>query len=373
MPTEVVQVQSRSDLRKFIFLPEKIHSSQPNWIPPIYMDEWRYFNPKKNPAYSYCDTVLVLAKKNGDVVGRIMGIINHRYNEFKNEKTGRFCYLECWDDQEVAHALLGYVETWAKERGMNKTIGPYGFSDQDPEGFLIEGFEHIATIATYYNDEYMLRLLAKEGYTKDVDYFVYKTDVPEKIPEFYERINERLQRNQAYRIVEFTKRKQLKPQIHPIFNLMNECFSEIYGYAPLDEIEMQHLAKRYYPVMDPRFVKVVYVQDEIIGFIIGIPCLSEGIKASKGHLLPFGLIKIIRAAKKTKQLDLLLGGIKKEYQGKGIDVLMGIKMIQSAQKSGYEFFDSHHELESNTKMRAENEKMGGKVYKKYRVFQKALV
>lgn len=372
MSVEIKQVKNRKDIKRFIYLPAKIHHHHLNWVPPIYIDEWRYFNPKKNKAFSYCDTTLVLAFRNGRVVGRIMGIINHRYNDYSQKKTGRFAYFECWDEQEVAHALLGHIENWARRRGMTKLIGPFGFSDQDPEGFLIEGFECLPTTATYYNFEYMLRLLRNESYTKEIDYVVYKVDILKEIPEFYKTIYQRIISRGEFKLIEFTKRSQLKPHIRPILRLMNECFSDLYGFMPLDEQEMSDLAKRYLPVIDARFVKVVTKNNEIVSFIVGVPNMSEGIQKTKGHILPFGLFTILRAAKKTKQLDLLLGAVKEKYRGRGLDVMLGLKTIESAQKAGFEYIDSHHELETNTKMRAEMERLGGKVYKRFRIFQKKL-
>lgn len=374
MDLRIEEVKDRRDLRKFIYLPEKIHANHKNWVPPIYMDEWKYFNPKKNKAFSYCDTILLLAYRGEELVGRIMGIINSRYNEYRKEKTARFGYLESWEDRGAVHALLSYVEEWARKKGMNKVVGPYGFSDQDPEGFLIEGFENRATIATYYNFEWMLSLVEQQGYTKDIDYFVYKLDVPKEIPEFYKKIYERIKKRGKFEIVEFSKRRELKSWIIPVLSLMNECYtgSDIYGYAPLDEKEMNDLAKRYLPVLDPRFVKVVKKEDEVVAFIVGMPDLTGGIQKAKGHLFPFGFLKILRAAKKTKQLDLLLGAIKEKYRGMGLDVLMGVKMIMSANEAGLEDMDTHHEMESNVKVRAEMEKMGGKIYKRFRVYQKKL-
>jgi predicted GNAT family acetyltransferase len=374
MDINLREVKTRKDLKKFIHLPEKVHTGHPHWVHPIYMDEWKYFDPKRNKAFSYCDTVLLLAFRGEKVVGRVMGIINSRYNEYRKEKTARFGYLETEEDESVVRSLLGYVEDWARKKGMRKIIGPYGFSDQDPEGFLIEGFENRATIATYYNFEWLPSFVAQQGYTKDVDYFVYKLDVPKEFPEFYRRIYERVRRKGDFEMVEFSKRKELKPWIKPILHLMNECYtgSSIYGYAPLDEKEMEDLAKRYLPVLDPRFVKAVKKDDEVVAFIVGMPDITEGIRKARGHLLPFGFLKILRAAKKTKQLDLLLGAIKEEYRGRGLDVLMGVKMILSAHEAGLEVIDTHHELEENVRVRAEMQRMGGKLYKRYRVFQKAL-
>jgi GNAT superfamily N-acetyltransferase len=374
MLIDIREVRTNKDLKTFIFLPEKIHAGHRNWVHPIYMDEWKYFDPKKNKAFSYCDTVLLVAYRGDKAAGRVMGIINSRFNEYRKENIARFGNLETWEDPEVVHALLGKVEDWARKKGMTRIIGPYGFSDQDPEGWLIEGFENRATIATYYNYEWMPRLAEKEGYIKDIDYYVYKLSVPNELPEFYIKIHERIQRRGSYVIHEFRKRKELKPWIRPVLGLMNECYtnSNIYGFAPLDEKEMDDLAKRYLPVVNPRFVKAVTKDDEIVSFIIGIPDMTEGIQKARGRLLPFGFIKVLRASKKTKQLDLLLGAVKERYRGLGLDVLMGVKMLQSASEAGFKTLDTHHEMESNVKVRAEMERMGGVLYKKFRVYQKNL-
>ena len=372
MPIEIREVLSNKDLKTFIYLPEKIHAGHENWVHPIYMDDWKYFDKKKNKAFGYCDTILLLAWKDGRPVGRAMGIINHRFNEHRNEKTARFGYLDIYEDKETLHAILSFIEDWARAKGMTKIVGPYGFSDQDPEGFLIEGFEHRATIATYYNFEWMPKFLEDEGYAKDNDWFVYKLDVPKELPEFYKKIYERAMKRGTYEIIEFRKRKELKPWIRPILSLMNECYmaGNIYGFAPLEEEEMDDLAKRYLPVVDPRFVKAVKKDGEAVAFIIAMPDMTEGIRKARGRLLPFGFIHVLRAAKKTKQLDLLLGAVKEQYRGQGLDVLMGVKTLMSAHEAGYEMMDTHHEMEANVKVRAEMERMGGIIYKRYRAFYK---
>lgn len=375
MSINLIEVKTRDQLKTFIYLPEKLHRDQPNWVHPIYIDEWAYFNPKKNKAFSYSDTLMLLAEKDGQVVGRVMGIINHRYNQVRNEKTARFGYLESIQDQAVVHALLSRVEQWAREKGMTRIIGPYGFSDQDPEGFLIKGFENRATIATYYNFEWLPEMVEKEGYSKDIDYFVYKIEVPKEIPEIYTKISERILKKGNFKILEFRKRKEIKPWIRPILSLMNETYveSNIYGYAPLDEKEMDDLARKYLPVLDPRFIKGVLKDGQVVAFIVAIPDMTAGIKKARGRLFPFGFIHILRAQKKTKQLDLLLGAIKKEYRGMGLDALMGVALLSSAQKAGFEIMDTHHEMEANVRVRSEMERLGGKIYKVYRVYQKALV
>jgi len=374
MTLELREVTSKRDRKIFIFLPEIIHRGHKNWVPPIWAEEKKYFNPEKNRAFSYCDTLMLLAWRNSRPVGRIMGIINRRYNEYRQEKTARFGYLEAYEDKEVVQALLARVEDWARSHSMTKIVGPYGFSDQDPEGFLIKGFENRATIATYYNFEWLPAMIEEVGYSKDIDYYVYKIIIPRQLPDFYQKIYERVMKRGGFTILEFKKRKELKTWVRPILSLMNECYlsGEIYGYAPLDEEEMDELARRYLPVIDPRFVKVVLKENEPVAFIVGIPDMTEGIQKARGRLFPFGFIHILRAARRSKQLDLLLGAIKEKYRGLGLDVLMGVKMLQSAWEAGFEIIDTHHEMETNYRVRAEMERMGGVIYKVYRVYQKSL-
>ena len=372
MSVQVTPVAGKSDLKRFVYLPEQLHRGHAHWIPPIYMDEWRYYSPRKNLAFRYCDATMLLATKDGRLVGRAMGIINRRHNEMTGERTARFAGLETTRDAEVVHALLSHVEGWARERGMTKIIGPFGFNDQDPEGFLVEGFEHEPTIVTYFNFPWLIGLVEAEGYAKEVDYVVYRVPVPDRIPELYERVAARVAARGQLRLLEFTRKRQLTPFIRPILGLMNETFVGIYGYSPLDQEEMEALARQYLPLLDARFVKAVVRGDEVVGFTIAIPNLAEGIVKARGRLFPIGFLHILRAMRRSKQIDLLLGGIKAEYRGRGVDTLLGAAMMRTAIAGGYEAFDSHHELESNTKVRAEMERQGGIIYKRFRIFHKPL-
>jgi hypothetical protein len=374
MPIEIREVKTAAGRKTLINLPEKIHASHTRWVHPIYMDEKKYFDPRKNKAFEYCDVGMWMAWRDGRPVGRVMGIINRRFNEYREVKIARFGYLEAYEDREVVHALLSTVESWARGRGMTRIIGPYGFSDQDPEGFMTEGFENGATIATYYNFEWMPGFIEAEGYVKDVDYFVYKVPVPKEMPELYTKLYERHRKRGNFVIKEFRTRKEIKPWVVPILTLMNECYmnSNIYGYTPLSEKEMVDFANRYLPILDPRFVKVVLKDDQPAAFIIAMPDMTEGIRKARGRMFPFGFLKVLRAAKKTKQLDLLLGAVKECYRGMGLDAMMGYKMFQSANAAGFEYLDTHHELESNEKVRAEMIRQGGVLYKKFRVWTKTL-
>lgn len=370
----IQEVNSKKELKKFIHLPAAIHKDHSNWVPPIYMDDWEFFNPKKNKSFDSCDTQLLLAYRNNKVVGRIMGIIHRKYNEKHQESFARFAFFETWNDLEVAKALIQTVENWAREKGMSKLVGPLAFSDKDPQGFLIEGFDEPAVIAANCNFPYQVELLEKIEFTKEVDLVEYKINIPNPLPEFYLKIEERATRmNSGLRVLEFTSRTKVKPYIHPVLRLLNATFTEIFGFTPFTEAEMDDFANRYLFLINPRFIKVVAnSQNEVVAFVIGMSHIGDGIQKAKGYLFPFGIFKIFAAARKTNQLNLLLGGVDPAYRGKGLDVMMGVKMMQSAIAQGKTIIDSHLELETNTKVRSEMEKMGGVVYKRFRIFGKAL-
>jgi len=373
MNLQIKQVKGRRELHRFIHLPAKIHKGHKNWVPPLYMDDWQYFNPGKNKSFSHCDTILLLSYRGNKPVGRIMGIINHRYNKSHNENHARFCWMECYNEPEVASALLNWIEDWARSKKMEKLVGPLGFSDKDPQGFMIEGFDQPIVIATNCNYSYMVDLIEKNNFVKKVDLVVYRIDIPEHLPELYEKLAERALSRLNLTVIEFVNKSQLKPMIRPVLNLINDTFIDIYGFDKMEDREMDEFAARYLPVVDPRFVKcITNEKDELVGFVIGMPDMSRGIIRSRGYLLPFGILFILMSARKTKQLNLFLGAIHKDYRNSGLDAVMAIKMKISANKAGFEYVDSHLELEDNFKVRAEMERAGGKVYKKYRIYSKDL-
>jgi len=307
-------------------------------------------------------------------VGRIMGLINHKYNESNNELNGRFSFMETYDDLEVAEALLAEIEEWIKSKGMNKLVGPLAFSDKDPQGMLTEGFDQPVVIASNCNFPYQVEILNKLKFQKERDLVVYQIVIPDEFPEIYNKIKRRFaQQHTNIRLLEFTSRRQVKPFIHPVLKLVNETFSKIYGFIPFTEDEMDDFANRYLYLINPRFIKIMLNEkNEVVSFVIGMADIGKGLQKTKGHLLPFGFIHVLLAARRSRQLNLLLGGIQEKHRGKGLDVMMGIKLIESAKKLGKRTIDSHLELEDNHKVRAEMERMGGKVYKRYRIFQKEL-
>lgn len=372
MSIQIIEVSNSSLLGEFIRFPYRHYRSTRQWLPPLLTDERKFYHPAKNKAYAYCDSVRFLARKDSITCGRIMGIIHHPYNKITGQDTARFFAYECTDDTEAASALLEAVETWARSKEIHRMVGPFGFSDKDPQGLLISGYEHNAVLTTPYNPPYYVSQLEEAGYRKELDLVEYHIPVPVEVPEFYRRISERALRNSKVHCLEFRRKRQLKPFIVPVLGLMNETFGEIYGYNPLTDEEMHSLAREYLPVLDPEFIKVVMSGMEPVGFIIGMPDIGPGLRKAWGRLYPLGIFHVLRDMKRSDYLVLLVGAIRRDFQGIGLDAVLGSMMMASAIKRGMKTINSHLEMESNYKVRAEMERAGGKISKVYRVFRKDL-
>ena len=365
-------VSTKKQFKEFIYLPEKIHQGHKDWLPPLYLDEKVFFNPKKNHSFNVCDHRLVLAYRNGVPVGRIMGIINNQYNEMVGVKNARFGFIETYNDQEVVHALISEIEKWGREKGMTKIIGPFGFSDREPQGLLIEGFEYEPVIDSACNFEYMPKLVEAEGYTKELDCVIYRYPLSSPPPEVMQKIFDRITSRKDIEFIEFKSKRQLKPWIVPIFRAMNESFVNIYGFAPMDETEMQEMAKKYLPVIDLEFVSVVVKEGKVISFVISMPNMYKGLQKANGRLFPFGLFHILRAIKTAKTVNLMLGGVIPEYQKQGLNIYLSISTIKAAIRRGMTSVDTHVVMEENDDMSNEFKRYGAFMIKKFRVYQKAL-
>lgn len=372
MAIEIREVSNKRELKHFVQFPYSLYKHNKYWLPPLIQDEFNFFKPEKNKAMRFSDVVLFTAWENGKMAGRIMGIINRFYNEMMGQKRARFFKYECVESEEISHALISKVEKWAIGKGMTEIIGPFGYSDKDPQGFLISGFGKRAVILAPYNLKYYIEFIEKEGYQKEIDLVEYLIPVPEKVPDFYTRIYARIIRNTNLQCIEFHKKSELKPYIVPVLRLMNETFSGIFGFYPLEEDEMKKFAADYMMILDPAFVKVVVDRGKPVSFFIAIPDLGPALQKSGGRLFPLGIFYILRERKRTDYLVLMLGGISEAYQGIGLDVMMGTKMLESASRRGIKLINSHLELETNLKVRSEMEKMGGEVCKRYRVYCKEL-
>ena len=372
MPVIIREVVTPADRKTFIFLPEKIHKDDSNWLPPLYADEKKYFDPKKNPSFKTCDYRMVLAEKDGKPVGRIMGIINRKHNEMFSTKNARFSFLDCYNDPEVSHALVRDIEEWGKSKGMDKIVGPFGFSDRDVQGLLIEGFNYEPVVDSACNPEYLPPLVEREGYVKDIDCVIHRHPLTADLPEIFTRMYERVVAKKTFQFMEFASRKQMKPYIVPVLRLVNESFSDIYGFVPMEEDEMYDLAKRYLPLLDPRFVKIVVKDSDVVAMLVSMPNPYKGIQKARGRLFPFGFYHILHALKHAESINTMLGAVSPKYQKQGLDVFLGLSTLKAAKKANIKSVDTHVVMEKNNDMMAIMTRYDAHLIKRFRIYQKTL-
>ncbi len=373
MTIQIVPVTGADMLREFIYLPSRLHSEYPDFVPPLYRDEFDFHNPEKNAALHQSECVRLLAIQDNKTVGRIMGIIFHPWNEKMKTRQARFFQLDCIPNAEVSGRLLGSIENWAREKGMNEVIGSFGFSDKDPQGIQVSGFEYPPVIASVSHQPYLANLVSAAGYQKHKDCVSYRVPITMEMPEIYSRIHSRIFENNRLRLVEFNKRSQLRTFFVPVMELMNQAYRDIFGFVNMTPEEIHKMARQYLPIIDPTLVKIITNdQNQPVAFVIAMANLSEGLRKARGKLLPFGFIHVLTAMRRSRQLDLLLGAVASAGRGRGLDVMLGMALMKTACKKGFLFMDSHLILEENHLMRAEMRKLGGIHHKTYRIFRKLL-
>ena len=370
----VKEVVSQADRRDFVKFPYKIYKSNPYWVPQITKDEIKNISKESNPAFEFCDAQYWLAFKNGEPVGRIGGIINHRYNEKVGKKYARFSQIDMIDDAEVAATLLKTVEEWAKSKGAELIHGPFGFTDMDPEGMLIEGFNELGTIATIYNHPYYPRYMEQNGYEKEADWLEYELILPKEIPDKVERVAKiALERNKLT-VLKVKSAKELMPYTRELFEVLNACYEGLHGFVALTDKQIDMYIKQYFGFIIPDYVPIVVDKDNhVVAFGITMPSLSKAFQKAKGSLFPFGFIHILMAMRKNNRADLYLTGVRPDYQDKGVNAAMMCEMNKVFLKYHIEKVESNPELESNSKVQAQWRFYDKRQHKRRRCFVKSLV
>ncbi|MBL8002478.1 MAG: hypothetical protein JNL05_10995 [Flavobacteriales bacterium] len=361
------------ELERFIRLPSRLPGRRPNYVAPLWAEERAWHDPERNPGLRAVKVVRYMAWRDKVPVGRILGLVHAPYNELHQERTVRFHQLDAVDDPEVVAALLDRVERWGAEQGMDRVMGPFGLSDKDPQGLQVEGFEHTPVVATPTNPAYLPALVERCGYRKHADCLSYRVEVPDKVPERYSRVARHVLSSEGLRVVPLRSRRDIKRWIVPVLDLVNQTYNELLGFIPMREDEMHKLAAAYVPLLDPELVVVVADEADVpMAFVVALPDPSEGLRKAGGSLFPFGFVHVLRAMRNTRQLDLLLGAVRRDMQGRGLTGALGMHLLEVAIRRGFKVMDSHLVLETNTAMRAQLERLGGQVYKRYRVYGKDL-
>ena len=374
---EIREIQpTKRNLLKFVHFPiDVIYRDSKYYIPPLVTDEVNTLRPDKNPAFDFCEAAYFLAYRDGKIVGRIAGIINHVVNERNNKKEARFSYIDFIDDAEVVDALIDAVTRWAKSKGMEHLTGPLSFTDLDPEGLLVEGFDRIGTTGAVYSHAYYHKHLERLGFVKDVDWLEFLITIPREVPEKMHRIAKLMSERLNVTTIKYTNRKQLVADYgDAIFKLINVAYNELFGYSPLTDKQIKHYIKMYLPFLPLDDLSMVIEKDtrELIGVGITIPSMSKALIKNRGRLFPMGWKPLLDAFKHNNVVDLMLIAVKPEYQNKGVNSLIFDDLIPVFNKHGYTHAESNHELELNSKVLKQWEYFETEQHKRRRAYTKEI-
>lgn len=350
MAIQIKAVDSKSELRKFIRFPYELFKGCRNWVPALEGDEFDTLDPKKNAAYEYCDAKLFLALDGKEIVGRVAAIINRKANELWGEKTVRFGWIDFIESQEVCNALLDTVKNWGKEHGCTVAKGPWGFTDMDKEGLLVEGFEHLSPFTCLYNYPYYGRMIEAAGFEKEVDWTQKLLTVSEERPKALEMADAITERYGLHIAKCTTARDMCKKYGMAIFHMYNTSFKDIFEFTPLTDTQIKRYLQTYVPILNPKYISICLDRDENpVGFAFCVPSLSKAVQKCKGRLFPFGFINILKALRKNDTLEALMIGVLPKYHGKGASVLMCKQLQDACLEKGINHVILNPQLEENIK------------------------
>ncbi len=377
MNIEIKKVQTKQDLKTFIRFNYEMYKNNPYSVPDLYEDMMDTFSPKKNPAFEFCEADYFLAYKDGRLVGRVAAIINNRANETWGKKSVRFGWIDFEDDIEISRALLDTVKRWGRERGMVEIEGPLGFTDMDAEGMLIEGFEELSTMATIYNHPYYPKHMEQLGFEKAVDWVERKIYIPDAVPEKHLRIAKIVSEKYGLHVRKLRNKKDVMENntARRIFECINDAFAPLFGYSRMTDRQIDKYVKTYIPVLDLRMVSVVEDNDgNIIAAGISMPSMSHALQRAKGRMFPFGWWHLLKALKwgRDEMLDLLLIGVRPDYQGKGVNALIFADLIPVYNQLGFKYAESNVELEDNGKVQNQWQYFDVVQHKRRRCFRQDL-
>ncbi|MCL2501653.1 MAG: N-acetyltransferase [Bacteroidales bacterium] len=346
MDIQIKEVIDRRDLRRFVDFPAQLYKDNKYYVPALRIDEMKTLSG--SPSLAYCSMKLWLAYKNGQIAGRIAGIVNPRANDLYNHTRIRFGWFDFIDDIAVAKALLHQVETWGKSMGMTTMHGPLGFNTWNRQGMLIEGFDKIPPINCLYNHPYYFRIMEELGFEKELDWMQYEMNASQDIPDKVKRINELILEKYNLRIFDFKNKKILKQLAGKFFETYNESFKSVHNFIPLTVDEINSGASLYLRMIRKELTCFVLdPQDNIVAFAICFPSLSKGFQKAKGRLFPFGWFHILKAYFFYDSIDLMLNGAHPSWQKKGLSSIYHVYLNDAFIKRKIKIGISNPQVETN--------------------------
>lgn len=376
MSVTISVVRNRREFKEFLHFPLTLYKDMPAFVPPLIMDDRDTLDPRKNPAYEFCDAAMYLAYKDGKVAGRVAAIVNNKANAQWGHKEVRFGWFDFIDDREVSKALLDAVVAFGKERGMTTVLGPLGFTDFDPEGMLVEGYEYLSTMALHHNWPYYKDHMEALGYAKDVDWIEYRIYIGDTVPDKYTRVARIVEERYGLSLRKITRREIRRTDVgYRLFDLINETYSSLYDFTILPKKMVDKYIGFYLGVLDLKFVSLVEDKDHnIVAFGVVMPSITRALKKCKGRLFPFGWFHILRSMywKYEENFEMLLIGVKPEYQKKGVASLIFVDILKELIAGGFKYGESNAELETNLDIRTMWSGNDVRECKRRRVYKKAI-
>jgi len=352
MEIAVIEVHGTSDLKQWVELPNALYRGDVHYIPQILRDELAFFSPAKNPSFKISKTKLLLARSGEHVVGRVYGTIHSLETRKLGYMRGRFGWFESVEDPDVAAALMGYLEKWFIAEGCREMTGPHGFSDLDPEGMLVEGFDALPTIAGSYNKPFYPAMIEALGFQKDVDYIETRLEFPQEMPPLFQMFAKKVMpaaEAEGYRLLEGLTKKGVKEYSGQFWNLLEASFEHLYGVTPLTDDQKAFYEKKYFGFIDPRFMQlVVDGSGHLQGFFLGLPSLSRSFQRIGGRLYPFGFFHILRGFKRFDTVDFYFAGVHPQADTRKILPMMALGMWRALKSANVRYLETNRELETNT-------------------------
>jgi len=368
----VVPVTSRKLLKQFIMLPYRLYKGDPNWVPPLIMDQKNFFNPQKNPYYKHSAVQLYLALEDGRVIGRISAHSNTQHNLEHKENIGFFGFFECEDNLEAASKLFDAAFKWNKDRGFTSMRGPMNFSVNQEVGLLINGFDSPPMIMMRHDKEYYQALFEGCGMQKTIDLYAYLS-VRNEMPERIDRVAAALQRRSGVQIRHLSKdKKNLRRDIKTVFEIYTKAWEYNWGNVPMTKAEFGHIVEELLPLADPELIFIAEKDGHPAGFSLAMPNYNEVLKVMNGRVNPLTLIKAMFAKKKIGSARVITMGVIKEFQGRGIDSLFYYHSYKNGLPKGFFRGEFSWVLENNTMMIRVAEMLDAVPYKTYRLYDKAI-
>jgi ribosomal protein S18 acetylase RimI-like enzyme len=372
---EIRPVSGRRELTQFIKLPFRLHAGTP-WVPPLTMERRQFLSRSKNPYFKHADAELFLAWREGRPVGRITAQVDRRWDQYQGGSDGQFGFIDGEDDQEVFEALLGTAEGWVRDRGRERLIGPMDFTTNDECGLLIEGFDEAPMILEPWHPPYYQQRLESLGYAKLIDLLMWFLEMGrlKKGLEFHPAIHEAAQKVETEHgvTVRNMRRKDLESEITKFMEVYNAAWSDNFGFVPITEEEVAFQAKNLKPILDERWAFMAERDGEILGAALTLPDINQVLAKMNGRLLPLGWLRFLLDRRKVDQVRVFALGVKPEHQHLGIAASFYVKHLEATDPDGIMSGEQGWILETNEPMNRAMEGMGGKVVKKYRLYEKAL-